>query len=71
MASPVVTSCLLSHIIRHIQSEQCYFSCCFSVSVKVLDHKFFQLLLSFSYFISVAIVIFQFQFQFQLYMYVT
>jgi len=24
---------------------QCYFSCCFSVSVKVLDHKFFQLLL--------------------------
>ena len=36
---------------------QCYFSCCFlvSVSVKVLDHKFFQLLLSFSYFFSVSI----------------
>jgi len=56
---------------------QCYFSCCFlvSVSVKVLDHKifqykFFQLLLSFSYFFSVSIsatiMIFQFQFQFQL-----
>ena len=56
-----------------LRCQQCYFSCCssVSVSVKVLDHKFFQLLLSFSYFISVAIVIFQFQFQFQLYMYVT
>jgi len=45
---------------------QCYFSCCFSVSVsvKVLDHKFFQLLFSFSYFIlvsiSVSVAIFSF-----------
>jgi len=46
---------------------QCYCSCCLLVSVKVLDHKFFQLLFSFSYFISVSIAIFQFKFQFQLY----
>ena len=44
---------------------QCYFSCSFSVSVKVFDYTIFQLLLSFSYYfsvsISVTIMIFQFQ----------
>jgi len=53
---------------------QCYFSCCFSVSVEVFDDMFFQLLLGFSHVISVSIsvtmVIFQFKFQFKLYVYV-
>jgi len=29
---------------------QCYFRCCFSVSVKVLDHKFFSVTIKFQLF---------------------